>query len=187
MARARASGCSAGAARSPHALRRATHARPASGTAGHADRAGGRRCGYASTGSSRGSSAVAAGTSTRRWLPCWPSSAMPTARAPPSFRRISARASHAWRRTSRPGSLCRAAGACSSCRPRTRWAWPHAGRFAASRHTFTCTSTTRICCPGNAVRRCAPRSRCGTACEVTDLDRLREAANGLPQRNFALH
>ena len=91
VARARAGGCAARPARPPHALRRA-HACAAAGGRWRdtPSASGARRCGCASTASSRGSSAAAAGTSTRTWPPCWPSSATPTARAPPSSRRISA-------------------------------------------------------------------------------------------------
>ena len=147
-----------------------------------------KRCGCANKASSRGSSAAAAGTSTRTWLRFWPSWATPTARGRRSCRRISPRARPVSPPRARRGSRSPAAGGCSNCRPRIRSAWQRGRRRARFRRTSTCTSTTRTCC--RRKRRAALAWALvvlGRRCEVTDLDRLREASNGLSQRDFALN
>ena len=153
------------------------HARPAAVAPSMRSASAARRCGCASTASSRGSSVAAAGTWTRTWLPCWPSSATRTARGRRSFRPISRRARRASPPRARRGSHSPTASGCSSCRPRTRSAWRR-GRLRAALPPYVHVyfhDTDLL----SARRRSALRwalAVLGRRCEVTDLD---SAAKGL--------
>ena len=89
---------------------------------------------------------------------------------------------------SRSGSCCLTGNGCSSCRPRIRSAWRRGLPPAAlSTYVHVYFHDTDLL---SAKRRAALRWALAVVarrCEVTDLERLREASKDLSERTFSLN